>query len=416
MPSQPILVLGTFVVVYALFSAKFEKSIITPPMIFAGFGMIACPQVLGFLNVSITDEWIHLLTETTLILVLFIDASRIKLRALRTDLGIPLRLLALGMPFTIALGGGVAAIVFADWGIWEAFLLAAILAPTDAALGQAVVSHPAVPLRIRQTLNVESGLNDGLALPLVVLFAGLGMAAAGNGHGDEPWLTFTARQLVIAPVVGIGLGLVGGGLIHWGRERHAMNEIFQRLSEVALALIIFQYAEWAGGNGFGAVFLAGATFGNVYRKDSKHLELFVESTTQILVLVSFVLYGALMVWPAIELVKPMAWLYGALALTAIRMVPAYLSLAGSGLQPGTKLFVGWFGPRGLASVLFGLLVLVEYELPHQQEIFAVVSITVLMSIILHGVTALPLAQSYGKRMTGTHEMAEVDEHPLRRVH
>jgi NhaP-type Na+/H+ or K+/H+ antiporter len=409
-----MLVLGSFVLVYALVSSRFEKSIVTPPMIFVAFGMIACPQVLGLLNVSIDDEWIHFLAETTLILVLFIDASRIRLRALFKQFGIPLRMLIVGLPMTIALGGVISMILLPGWGIWEAFLLAAILAPTDAALGQAVVSHPAVPMRIRQSLNVESGLNDGLALPVVVLFAGL--AAAHAGHEEGSWFAITARQLAITPVMGIASGLIGGALIHWGRKHHEMNEVFQRLSEVALALLTYQFAVWAGGNGFGAVYVAGMVFGNAYPKDSKHLETFVESTAQILVLLSFVLYGALMVWPSIAQVQPVAWVYALLALTVIRMLPVYASLAGSGLQTSTKLFLGWFGPRGLASILFGLLVLTEYDLPHRDEIFAVVAITVLLSIVLHGGTALPLAQSYGKRMTGTHEMAEAHEHPLRRVH
>lgn len=385
-------------------------------MIFVAFGMIVCPQVFGMLEVSIDDHWLHFIAEVTLILVLFIDASRIRLRALVKEFGIPLRLLVVGLPLTILFGGAIAVLLLTELTIWEAFLVAAILAPTDAALGQAVVSHKAVPMRIRQTLNVESGLNDGLALPVVVLFAGLAAVAEHAGVDNGSWFEITAVQLALTPFVGIAAGLIGGALIHWGRKHHEMNEKFQRLAEVALALLTYQCAVEFGANGFGAVYVAGMTFGNVFRPDSKHLELFVESTTQILVLLSFVLYGAVMVWPSIEKVQPAAWLYGLLSLTVLRMLPVYLSLARSGLQSGTKWFVAWFGPRGLASILFGLLVVNEFELEHHQEIFAVVCITVLMSVILHGITALPLAQTYGKHMTGTHEMAEADEHPLRKVH
>lgn len=415
-----MLVLATFVLLYGLVSRRLESAVITPPMVFVAFGVIACPNVLGLINASVDDAWIHLVAEVTLVLVLFIDASRIRLSALRRGFGIPLRMLAIGMPLTIAFAGLAAVFLFPEWSIWEALLLAAILTPTDAALGQAVVSHPAVPLRIRQALNVESGLNDGLALPAVLLFAACA-SYADSSHAQDSWLWLTTLQLTLGPVVGVALGIGGGGLIHWGRTRGGMNEVFQRLGEVALALLAFQAAEFVGGNGFISAFICGMTFGNAYRQENEKLELFVESATQVLVLLSFVIFGAVMVWPSVKAVAPASWLMGVLALTVLRMIPVYIGLTGTGLNVRTKLLLGWFGPRGLASILFGLLMLEEFEILRGDAVFATVAVTVLMSVVAHGVSALPLAAAYSRwvRGMGDEPMAEGEEvpaHPLRNVY
>lgn len=415
MESVGIVVVAVAVLAFGLISRRLQRSIVTPPMMFVLLGIAIGP--LGFHLVEFETEhgWFHTLAELTLVLILFTDASRINLRLLWEQHRLPLRLLLVGLPLTIAAGVGVAIGVFPSWNLWETFALAAILAPTDAALGQAVVSSPDVPVRIRQTLNAESGLNDGIALPIVLFFI---TCAAAAGHAEESigWVGFTAKQLIFGPLVGFVVGRIGGGLVVWCRERHWMNEVFTSLSSIALALMSYSIAYLIGGNGFIAAFVAGMTLGNLCEKTCMSLVEFAEAEGQLMTLLVFLVFGAAMV-PF--LTRDFRWifvLYGLLSLTVVRMLPVALSLIGSGIRGPTYWFLGWFGPRGIASILFALLV-VEPMLPHADTILAVVTITVLLSVFLHGMTAAPLARAYGARVRAAgnhvHEMQHVDEHPLR---
>ncbi|MEM1418197.1 MAG: cation:proton antiporter, partial [Myxococcota bacterium] len=229
------LLVVVFVLAFAALSRRLEATPLTAPMVFTAFGMLISPDALGLLDLEVEDEVVHLLAELTLVLVLFADASRIDTRALRRELGLPVRLLGIGLPLTIAAGLGAGLLLFPGLGVWEALVLAAVLAPTDAALGQAVVSAEVVPLRIRQALNVESGLNDGIAVPVVLVAVALAQVMGGAGDEPESWVLFTALQVGLGPVA----GLVGGGLLAavLGRAyaAGAMNEAFARLAGLLLA-------------------------------------------------------------------------------------------------------------------------------------------------------------------------------------
>ncbi len=386
--------IALFILAYGLISRRIENTMITPPMVFVGFGILICESFTGAFPVDAESPIIHFIAELTLILVLFTDASQIDLRKLIRDHRIPVRLLTIGLRLTILGGTLVAAVTIAGLTFWEGAVLAAILAPTDAALGQAVVSSPRVPERIRQALNVESGLNDGIALPVVLV--AICLAAAGN-HDETAahWLQFAAIQVALGPVAGIAVGYIGGWLMTRASKAGWMNHAFQQLAALGLSLLAFAGAELIGGNGFIAAFCAGLTVGNSARGICPCLVEFAEAEGQLLTLITFMIFGALLVPAAIPHADWTVWLYAGLSLTIVRMIPCAISLLGMREGWRTNLFVGWFGPRGIASILFGLIVLEEVELGHGETLFAVVIITVLCSVVLHGLSSVPGAVWYG---------------------
>jgi len=381
---------------FGLVSGRLQKTPITAPICFAGLGLIAGPAVAGWIRIDPHAHGVDLLAELTLVLVLFTDASRIDLRLLRREHDLPVRLLALGLPLTVLLGTAVAVLVFEAMSVWEAAALAVVLAPTDAALGQAVVSSPLVPVRIRQALNVESGLNDGLVLP--VLLVVLSCAGAEQAGSVGYWVRFTALQVVLGPLVGIAVGYLGGRAVGRATRSGWMDPAFQRLSALGLALLAYALAVMIGGNGFIAAFCAGLTLGNSSRAICECLYEFAEAEGQLLTLLIFVVFGVTMVPVMLEHANGSTLLYAVLSLTLIRMVPVALALAGKRLKVDTVLFLGWFGPRGIASFLFLLLIVDEMVLAAQEQLAAVVATTVTLSIVVHGVTAYPGAVLYARHM------------------
>jgi NhaP-type Na+/H+ or K+/H+ antiporter len=409
MDARALLALGLLILGFGLVSKRVQMSVLTPPMVFVAFGLAVGPDGLRLASVSAGATAVHVFAEITLALVLFLDAARIDLACLRREYHLPLRMLAVGMPLTFTLGTLAALVFFGDFSIFEAALLAAILTPTDAALGQAVVSDPVVPVRIRQSLNVESGLNDGIALPAVLILAAL--AEAAGQQGVTPWVVYTMKQIVVGPLVGVAVGYLGGKIVQRASGSGWMNHSFQQLSGLALALVAFAGADAVGGNGFIATFVAGLTLGNSSRSVCGCLYEFMEIECQLLVLVTFSLFGALLVGPSIEHWSGEIALYAFLSLSVVRMLPVALGLIGTGLRPVSLLLLGWFGPRGLASILFGLLIVESSGIPHREEIFAVVIVTVLASVLFHGASAAPGARLYGRHIeTFKHEAPAMPEH------
>ncbi len=395
MEPSSIAVVALAVCLFAAFSKKAERSSLTPPMFFLAVGFCLGDAGLGWIHLDIDGGAMHVLAELTLVLVLFSDAARIDLSCLRREESLPARLLGIGMPLTIVAGAAVAVAVLPGLGWTEALLLAAILAPTDAALGQAVVANPLVPVRIRQSLNVESGLNDGIALPVVLLFASLAGAreqAADAGY----WLRLAAIAVTLGPLVGGAVGFLGGRIVGWGTRSGWINDAFQRIAGLGIAMLAFGAAELVGGNGFIAAFVAGLTLGNTARGVCECLYEFGEAEGQLLTLLVFLAFGAAMLPEVLPHATGGAVLYALLSLTVVRMIPVGLSLLGSGLRPASVAFLGWFGPRGLASILFALLVVEADRLESGPFLLAVVALTVLGSTFLHGLTAYPMARRYGR--------------------
>ena len=389
-------ILAAVLFAYSLLSRRLERLSVSAPMFFVAAGIALGPHVLDLTSLELTGGTGLLVAEVALVIVLFADASRIDLGALRENEGLPARLLGIGMPLTIAAGTGAAALLLTEIEFWEAAMIAAVLAPTDAALGQAVVSSDLVPRRIRQALNVESGLNDGLSIPFLFLFTGLALSEAHVEAGD--WLAFALEQIGLGALVGVAIGLGGGWLVDRANRARWITPTFQQLSLLGLAIGAWAAAGQLGGNGFIAAFGAGLAAGRVASAHCRTILDFTQDEGQLLNLAVFFVFGV----SAIGFLDAAGWRVAAfalLSLTVVRMLPVAVALAGSSLRPVSVAFVGWFGPRGLASIILALVVLDEEpDLPAIPVLFAAMTVTVLASVFAHGISARPLTRAYGARM------------------
>ncbi len=411
-----LLILAVVVLGYALVSERLAMSPITAPMVFTTVGMIVGASGLGWFDLGLKGEATSLLVEATLVLVLFTDAIRIDLRALRRQAALPGRLLGVGLPLTIVTGALAAALIVPELGLVEAALLAAVLAPTDAALGQAVVSDPRLPVRIRQTLNVESGLNDGIAVPVVTVLLAAAAAEAVGGAGD--WVGLAAREVGFGILAGLLAGVIGGRLLDSRAAAGAVEGIYRQLATISIAVAAFALAGVLEGNGFIAAFTAGLAFGQTARRQCSDVQDFTEDEGELLSAITFVIFGAVLVGPVLGELTWTTAAYVVVSLTIVRMLPVLVALAGSGTLLETRLFLGWFGPRGLASILFALLVVVELDTPAGRTIFTIAAWTVLVSVFAHGLTANAWAGRLARRLSDeTEPMPEtqpVTELPTRR--
>ena len=403
MDPTTIVVVAFCVFAFGLVSHRIEKSPLTAPMLFVAIGLVAGPFGLGLINLSLDGATTHIIIEVTLVLVLFSDASRIRVRELRRGYRLPARLLLLGLPLTIGLGLVLARLLFPSMSWAELALLAAVLAPTDAALGQVVVSSERVPVRIRQALNVESGLNDGIAVPVVMVLLAAAAVLTGDhavaaeaAHGSESGIGFAAAQIGLGPIAGIVVAYPAGWLVQRAATANSINRAFEHFSGVAIALGAFGAAELIGGNGFIAAFTAGFVIGNTTQSVCESLQEFAEDEGQLLALIAFLVFGAVMVPPALEALDWETGIYIALSLTAVRMLPVALALLGTGLRLPSVAFLGWFGPRGLATILFALLVSEAEQIPNHERLFHIATLAVAASALAHGLTAAPLAGAYGR--------------------
>ena len=406
------------ILLVAAISGRIRNSVITLPMAYVALGLVISPAGLGLVSIDLDNEFIQIVAEFTLVLVLASDASRIKLRALVRHHTIPARLLGIGLPLMMIIGTAAAVFLFDGLQFWEAAVLAIMLAPTDAGLGQAVVTNPNVPVRIRQALNIESGLNDGLAMPFLLLAVSF-VEETERALGLTGWVSQAVGSLIVGALVGIAVGFLGGHLIAWGARSRWMSGGMQKISGIVLALLAYALADGFGGNGFIAAFCMGAAAANAAPpRLTETVRAFEEIEVEILMILTFmVVYGATMLPLALDSVTGTALIYAVLSLAIIRPLTVVLSLIGKRLQPLTVGFLGWFGPRGIASILYVFIVM-ETELAGMGIIYDTVMLTVLISIFAHGMTAAPGAKWYASRLAakvdgGSDEMQEVPEMPLR---
>ena len=353
----------------AAVSRRLSGTPVTPAMVFVAVGLLAGPRVLDEIDLSSSGATVRTLAEATLAFVLFCDASRIDLKELRREVGLPARLLGVGLPLTIVLGALAAAALFDQLSLEEAVILAVVLAPTDAALGQAVVTEPRIPGRVRQGLNVESGLNDGICVPL--LFAAVAVADVESEIAE-------GRSAITLLVEEIGYGIVGGvigGLavaaivVHAGR-RDLIDGAWRQVIPGAGAALAYGVASALGGSGFIAAFVAGMTFRLALKRDPGDINELSEHVGSVLNGVTFVFFGAILLGPALGELSWELALYAVLSLTLARMLPVALAMLGSHARLPTLGFVGWFGPRGLASIVFAVIVIEESNLPHEHLLVA----------------------------------------------
>jgi NhaP-type Na+/H+ or K+/H+ antiporter len=371
-------------------------------MIFLSLGVTF--SVSGLITSETGETFLHPVAEVTLVVLLFLDAAQTDFAALKRRFVWPVRMLVIGLPLAIAFGVIAGALFFPDWPIFAVALASAILAPTDAALGQAVVTNEAVPIRPRRALTVESGLNDGLALPAVLFFAAL--AAASEAQDSAEWLIYGAKQILLGPLAGAIVGFIGGWAFLRAKSAGSTSDIYEGVGALALAGSAYLGAVLIGGNGFISAFVAGLAFGMVIKGACKFVYEFTESEGQLLTWSAFFLLGATLVPDAIaHLTLPMLGLI-LVSLFIVRPLAIWVSLFGTDAHGTTKMFFGWFGPRGLATALFALLVM--ENLPHAlgQDILHLAINAVWISAILHGVTAAPGARWYGAK---TKQMAPCAE-------
>jgi NhaP-type Na+/H+ or K+/H+ antiporter len=405
----------------AAFSRRMTNTPLTPAMVFVTIGVLAGPLVVDAVDPSATSSLTRTLAEATLAVVLFSDASRINLRALRREYGVPVRLLGIGLPLTIALGALVATGLFGTLTFTEALLLAIVLAPTDAALGQAVVTETRLPSRIRQGLNVESGLNDGICVPLLLI----ALAAA-----DVESNTATAHHAVSIVLQEIGYGILGGVIAGaivsavsvLAGSRRLIAGTWLQVIPLAGAALAYGTAVALHGSGFIGAFVAGALFRRFAGERVEDSSRLSEEVGELLAGVTLLVFGAILLGPTLEHVEWQMVLYAVLSLTVVRMVPVAVSMLGSGAQLPTVSFLGWFGPRGLASIVFALIIVEESKLPGVRTIVVTAYLTVGISVFAHGISAAPLAaryarwfQSHPSKRRLTMENAEVTTHPVRRT-
>src|SRR4051812_14625251 len=380
---------------WALVSARLERADVTGPIVFITTGALLVWT--GVLHAPEASEQLTPLVESTLVWVLFSDAARLPLAELRRDVGRYARLLAIGLPLTIVLGWGLAAWLFPSLGVWLALLVGAALAPTDAALGMPVVTNLAVPRRLRELITVESGLNDGIATP-IVMFAIAGSAAALGLESAESARSAVV-QLLIGAAVGAGIGALGGWMLRQARRRKLAAEEFTGIAVLALALLGYAAAVALGGNGFVAAFCGGLAFGACAGRRAPEELAFLEQTGRLLSLLVWMVFGVVAIPIAFHAINAVTVLYAVLSLTVVRMLPVALALDGAHLDRRATVFAGWFGPRGLASLVFALLAL-EALGREADEAVAIIAVTVLLSVFAHGLSAAPLAQWYGRAARG----------------
>ena len=392
---QVLTITAAFVFLYSLFASRLDRTPVNGALVYLSAGLFFGPLCLNLIDGKIDGAAISWFAERTLAIVLFADAANANVRVLRRFEVIPARLLTVGLPLTILLGFGVGVILFRDLGWIEIALLATMLAPTDAALGKAVVTNPSVPASIRESLNVESGLNDGICVPVLLLF----LSAAGGHAAGWDAVSLTIRlplqAMGIGAAVGLSLGFVGSTLLRTCSLRGWIGGSWLQVPVVALALLCFGSAQWLGGSGFIACFVGGLTFGILTREHKQPVLEAAEATGDVLAILTWFAFGTVLP----PLMKP-DWrmiVYAVSSLTVVRMLPVVIGLAGLGLRTDTRLFLGWCGPRGLASIVFAVMI-AHQHVPGEETLLATAAWTVLFSVIAHGLSANFLAAAYGARV------------------
>ena len=393
---ENLAILAAFVFLYSLVSGGLEKTPFNGAVVFMVFGLVLGPLGFGVLTLEVDAELLSTLAELTLAMVLFTDASNANLRELKHSFKIPQKLLLIGLPLTILLGFVSGYLLFDGLALLEIALLATMLAPTDAALGKAVVTNKAVPSNIREGLNVESGLNDGICVPILFIFLAL-ISEEVQGGTTMVALKLVTEAIGIGIVVGVGLTFLATRLFPRCAERSWVTETWQQLTVPALAVTCFAVAQWLGGSGFIACFIGGLLFGKLAKRHKHTFLLAAEGTGDTLALITWVVFGTAVVGQSIGSFSWQVVVYALLSLTLIRMLPVFLALKGMNLSTDEKLFMGWFGPRGLASIVFAVIVLNE-NLPGGHTISMAVVCTIILSVVGHGISANPLVAALGARI------------------
>jgi NhaP-type Na+/H+ or K+/H+ antiporter len=393
-----VAILVLFAFAYSVVAGRVERSAVTGPIIFIAFGLIAGPVGLGILDMDIQAVELRVVADLTLALVLFIDAANADLKTLRSHATIPRRMLLIGLPLCIVLGIGTGMVIFPDISFYELCILATMLAATDAALGKGVVSNKAVPARIREGLNAESGLNDGMCVPILLVFLALATGTGGEDSSTALALQLVAREIGIGLAVAVVLTLIAVNLMNFSMKRGWFTDVWIQIPVVTLALACFATAQSLHGSGYIAAFVGGLIFGYYAKHDTHRLVMAGEGIAELLAMFTWLIFGSAVIgqlWSGMTLDVV---IYSLLSLTVIRMLPNVIALAGTGEKLETKLFLSWFGPRGLASIVFFIIV-ANAHLPSESVLGHVVVCTVTLCVIAHGLTANAWAKGIARRLS-----------------
>jgi NhaP-type Na+/H+ or K+/H+ antiporter len=399
---------------WSLLSEQFAARNLTGPLVFLTAGLLLANASWGIVSVDIQSSTVHVMAEVTLALLLFADASMVPLGRARQELPLTARLLGVGLPLSIVAGTVLAVLLFPTLPVALAGLVAASLAPTDAALSASVIDDDRLPRSVREVLNVESGLNDGIATPVVTYCIAAAAAVLGLTENQFEDGLGAIWQLAIGMAVGAGIALLGGRLIRLGHRRGWMQHGSRRLAALAVALLAFLVASEANGNPFVAAFIGGLVFGATAGAEAVESVELTGLGGDLLSLVLWFVFGAGFILPAFEDLTVRTVLYAIASLTVVRMAPVAIALLGSGQDRATTMFVGWFGPRGLASVVFALLTVEELGAGGDPRVAAAVhaiAITIVFSVVAHGITARPLATRYVAALAGGDRRAAVGGSP-----
>jgi NhaP-type Na+/H+ or K+/H+ antiporter len=397
-------IFALFVFCYTLVAGRLERTPASGPIVFVASGFLMGPLVLGWFDGDVSRTELRVLADLTLAVILFVDAANADLAVLKRQFRIPARMLFLGLPGVIILGTLTAALLFDNLSLLEAAILGTMLAATDAALGKAVITNRSVPTQIREGLNFESGLNDGLCVPILLVFIAMAIGEGSEGGGTLLAVQLVIKELGIGLLVGLGLTATGAWAMRWCRDQGWLTEIWKQITVVALAIACFAVAQSLHGSGYIAAFAGGLLFGFKAKKATHRLVFASEGVGETLALMTWFVFGAAVIGKYIESFTWEILLYALLSLTVIRMLPVFVSLAGTGESTSSKLFLGWFGPRGLASIVFAIIVL-QKDVAENKFIATVVALTVILSLVAHGVSAKPLANLLGKKEVKKGDMA-----------
>lgn len=392
---QNLAVFAAFLLCYSIFAGRFESRLLNGPLLFMLAGLLLGPAALGLLQPNIDKDGIKVLAELTLAIVLFGDAANANFKVLRTYEWLPLRLLLIGLPLTLLAGWLLGCWLLPEVPLLELAILATLLAPTDAALGKAVVSNPAVPAAVREGLNVESGLNDGICVPVLLVL--IALHADLQAHAPLSLAaSLVIEELGIGALVGASLALLARQLLRLSQQHGWDLPIWSQLTLPGLALLSFALAQAMGGSGFIAAFVGGLLTGYLLGEQKQHFLEAGEEISSLLSVITWLVFGAIVIPKAWSSFTLDIWLYALLSLTLVRMLPVYLSLLGTRLDLEVRLFIGWFGPRGLATMVFAVMVM-DADLSAQNSVLATAICTVLLSVLLHGLSANPWAARLGRR-------------------
>jgi NhaP-type Na+/H+ or K+/H+ antiporter len=392
---ENLAVIALFAFIFSAVAGRLERTVVSGPMAFVGFGLLFGPLVLGVLTLEVSNVELRVLADLTLAIILFIDAANADLSVLKRNIVIPRRMLVIGLPLIILLGFLVGYLVFDELALFELAILATMLAATDAALGKAVITNTDVPADIREGLNVESGLNDGICVPILFLFIALATGSGTEGSSTTLAVKLVLQEIGIGLVVGLGLAASGAWFLRQCLQRGWLHDIWLQLPVIALAIGSFALAQSLHGSGYVAAFTGGILFGYIAKEKTHKLVHAAEAVGETFALFTWVVFGSAVIAMTYQYFSWKVAVYAILSLTLVRMLPVFVSLTGTGKSAGSKLFLGWFGPRGLASIVFAIIVL-NNDIPGGKLMAITVVCTVLLSVVAHGLTANPLAGAIGR--------------------